>query len=483
MEVSHEKVLKKVDTTKNTVDILNDGKVISSIYEPIFKSLKDKEYILEKVQKAISNIKNKTFEINSILYPLKMSGGGRVDLSNNEKLRILNNIFELLFNYNTEVNKIKSELDSYSILDIINDQENYDLNNSTLKVFLNTLNALINSYERYLNKIEREYYTKLSKIKNNLSNNLSDDLTNLKKQNVTLKINYENLKKSINEYLSKKDKIELKDKDKEKDKEKVSTNQKEFEVSIETLKNVLKNFMENIDNTIEDINNEIEENKDSKDQNKSSDAVKDNNSIEVQSQNRVKIESSKTKVNNSLIESILDDYEKKIQKAKNLDEKLKIDSYFIDKIDSYGLNLIEIFKINMNDKFSFIFFILLIHIIATSLIEFFIMNDYVTNLVYVIAIYIGIYIFLMSLAVVILNKFTGYKAKILLNYLNTDFNMDLIIIHLFIVFMFYVVVLILSNSIEVLKVEDDDDKITMLHRIEIISSIIFIFTALFILVL
>ena len=470
MEVSHEKVLKKVDTTKNTVDILNDGKVISSIYEPIFKSLKDKEYILEKVQKAISNIKNKTFEINSILYPLKMSGGGRFDLSNNEKLRILNNIFELLYNYNTEVNKIKSELDSS--LDIINDQEN----NSTLKEFLNTLNTLINSYERYLNKIEREYYTKLSKIKNNLSNNLSDDLTNLKKQNVTLKIKYENFKKSINEYLNKKDKIEDL-------KEKVSISQKEFEVSIETLKNVLKNFMENIEDTIADINDEIEDNKNSKYQNKSSDPVQNKNSIEVLSQNRVKIESSKTKVNNSLIESILDDYEKKIQKAKNLDEKLKIDSYFIDKIDSYGLNLIEIFKINMNDKFSFIFFILLLHIIATSLIEFFIMNDYVTNLVYVIAIYIGIYIFLMILAVVILNKFTGYKAKVLLNYLNTDFNMDLIIIHLFIVFMFYVVVLILSNSIDVLQVEDDDDKITMLHRIEIISTIIFIFTALFILVL
>jgi hypothetical protein len=470
MEVSHEKVLKKVDTTKNTVDILNDGKVISSIYEPIFKSLKDKEYILEKVQKAISNIKNKTFEINSILYPLKMSGGGRFDLSNNEKLRILNNIFELLYNYNTEVNKIKSELDSS--LDIINDQEN----NSTLKEFLNTLNTLINSYERYLNKIEREYYTKLSKIKNNLSNNLSDDLTNLKKQNVTLKIKYENFKKSINEYLNKKDKIEDL-------KEKVSISQKEFEVSIETLKNVLKNFMENIEDTIADINDEIEDNKNSKYQNKSSDPVQNKNSIEVLSQNRVKIESSKTKVNNSLIESILDDYEKKIQKAKNLDEKLKIDSYFIDKIDSYGLNLVEIFKINMNDKFSFIFFILLLHIIATSLIEFFIMNDYVTNLVYVIAIYIGIYIFLMILAVVILNKFTGYKAKVLLNYLNTDFNMDLIIIHLFIVFMFYVVVLILSNSIDVLQVNDDDDKITMLHRIEIISTIIFIFTALFILVL
>lgn len=481
MEVSHEKVLKKVDTTKNTVDILNDGKVISSIYEPIFKSLKDKEYILEKVQKAISNIKNKTFEINSILYPLKMSGGGRFDLSNNEKLRILNSIFELLYNYNTEVNKIKSELDSSPILEIINDNDQE--NNSTWKVLSYTLNTLINSYERYLNKIEREYYTKLSKIKNNLSNNLSDDLTNLKKQNVMLKMKYAKFNKSVYEYLNKKDKST--DKSIEELKEKVSISQKEFEVSIETLKNVLKNFMENIENSIEDINNEIEENKNSKDQNKSSDAVKDNNSIEVQNQNqnRVKIESSKTKVNNSLIESILDDYEKKIQKAKNLDEKLKIDSYFIDKIDSYGLNLVEIFKINMNDKFSFIFFILVLHIIATSLIEFFIMNDYVTNLVYVIAIYIGIYIFLMILAVVILNKFTGYKAKVLLNYLNTDFNMDLIIIHLFIVFMFYVVVLILSNNIEVLKVDDDDDKITMLHRIEIISTIIFIFTALFILVL
>jgi HPt (histidine-containing phosphotransfer) domain-containing protein len=482
MEVSHEKVLKKVDTTKNTVDILNDGKVISSIYEPIFKSLKDKEYILEKVQKAISNIKNKTFEINSILYPLKMSGGGRFDLSNNEKLRILNNIFELLYNYNRKIDIIKGELDNSPILDIINEQENNDSDLKVffddLKVFFDDLNRLNNNYEKYLNKINDDYYTKLNEIKNNLRN----DFTKLKSENVKYKKIYRKFADSMKEYFNKINKTSI-NKEVLKLKQALKNTQDEFEKSIETLKNVLKNFMENIEDTIADINDEIEDNKNSKYQNKSSDPVQNKNSIEVLSQNRVKIESSKTKVNNSLIESILDDYEKKIQKAKNLDEKLKIDSYFIDKIDSYGLNLVEIFKINMNDKFSFIFFILLLHIIATSLIEFFIMNDYVTNLVYVIAIYIGIYIFLMILAVVILNKFTGYKAKVLLNYLNTDFNMDLIIIHLFIVFMFYVVVLILSNSIDVLQVNDDDDKITMLHRIEIISTIIFIFTALFILVL
>ena len=395
MEVSHEKVLKKVDTTKNTVDILNDGKVISSIYEPIFKSLKDKEYILEKVQKAISNIKNKTFEINSILYPLKMTGGSRLDLSNNKKLEILNNILNNLHECSTAVDEISEELYNYFELN--------NINNTNLNDLKGFIKSLMKNYVHYLNRIYsgREFPTKLSKINKNLSNNLN-----------RLKTEDNNLRSKYTSFM-----------------EEESDKQKEFQESIETFKNKLKNFIEDIENTIEEIHTEIEDNKNSKDKNEPSNPVQNKNSTEVLSQNRVK-----TKVNNSLIESILDDYEKKIQKAKNLDEKLKIDSYFIDKIDSYGLNLIEIFKINMNDKFSFIFFILLIHIIATSLIEFFIMNDYVTNLVYVIAIYIGIYIFLMSLAVVILNKFTGYKAKILLNYLNTDFNMDLIIIHLFMPF-------------------------------------------------
>ena len=89
----------------------------------------------------------------------------------------------------------------------------------------------------------------------------------------------------------------------------------------------------------------------------------------------------------------------------------------------------------------------------------------------------------MFIIILILNKFVSYKLKSLLNYINIDFNMQLISMHLFIVFIFYLVVLILSQHIDIFKAEDEDDKLQILYRIEVISSIIFIFSAVFVMIL
>ena len=188
-------------------------------------------------------------------------------------------------------------------------------------------------------------------------------------------------------------------------------------------------------------------------------------------------------ITNSIITSILENYEKERKLVNTIEDKIKLDSKFVDNLDNLGLNLADIFKVNFNDKLAFIFFILVLHIVVYSIIESLIMNDYISDIVYIMATYVGIYFIIMFILILILNKYVNYRVKTVLNYLNTDFNLQLIIMHLFIVFMFYIVVLILSQHIDIFVAKDEDDKLQVLYRIEVISSVIFIFTSVFVILL
>lgn len=203
--------------------------------------------------------------------------------------------------------------------------------------------------------------------------------------------------------------------------------------------------------------------------NKTSTVVSNNNELETNT--------------NSIITSIIENYEKERSSVNTIEEKIKLDTKFVDILNNLGLNLIEIFKINFEDKLAFIFFILIIHIIVYSLIESLIINEYLNDLIYVIAVYVGIYFGLMLLVILILNNLMSYRFRSMLNYLNIEYNINLITMHLFIVFMFYLIVLILSNYIEVLKVNEEEDRLQILYRIEVISSIIFIFSSIFVMLL
>ena len=111
------------------------------------------------------------------------------------------------------------------------------------------------------------------------------------------------------------------------------------------------------------------------------------------------------------------------------------------------------------------------------------MNSYISDIVYIMATYVGIYCIIMFILLLILNKYVNYRMKTLLNYLNTDFNLQLISMHIFIVFMFYIIVLILSQHIDIFVAKDEDDKLQVLYRIEVISSVIFIFSSVFVMLL
>jgi hypothetical protein len=194
-------------------------------------------------------------------------------------------------------------------------------------------------------------------------------------------------------------------------------------------------------------------------------------------------EDENNKITNSIISSIIENYEKERSSVNTIEDKIKLDTKFVDILDNLGLNLADIFKINFEDKLAFIFFILILHIVVYSVVESLIMNDYLTDIVYIMAVYVGIYFLIMFILILILNKYVNYRMKSVLNYLNTDFNMQLITMHLFIVFMFYIIVLILSQHIDIFVTKEEDDKLQILYRIEVISSIIFIFSGVFIMLL
>lgn len=192
---------------------------------------------------------------------------------------------------------------------------------------------------------------------------------------------------------------------------------------------------------------------------------------------------TKSTITNSIITSLIQNYEKERKTVNSIEDKIKLDTKFVDYLDNLGLNLADIFKVNFNDKLAFIFFILVLHIVVYSIIESLIMNNYISDIVYIMAVYVGIYCIIMFILLLILNKYVNYRMKTLLNYLNTDFNLHLISMHIFIVFMFYIVVLILSQHIDIFVAKDEDDKLQVLYRIEVISSIIFIFSSVFVILL
>ena len=194
-------------------------------------------------------------------------------------------------------------------------------------------------------------------------------------------------------------------------------------------------------------------------------------------------EDEDNKITNSIISSIIENYEKERSSVNTIEDKIKLDTKFVDILDNLGLNLSDIFKINFEDKLAFIFFILILHIVVYSIVESLIMNDYLTDIVYIMAVYVGVYCLIIFILILILNKYVNYRMKSALNYLNTDFNMQLITMHLFIVFMFYIIVLILSQHIDIFIAKEEDDKLQILYRIEVISSIIFIFSGVFVMLL
>lgn len=181
---------------------------------------------------------------------------------------------------------------------------------------------------------------------------------------------------------------------------------------------------------------------------------------------------------------ILEDYEQKKSEAITFDQKVNVDAEFLKKVDSYGLNVFDVFKPTHTDKLYFLMLIMVVQLICFTVIELLIENDWLDNLLSSIAMYGVLYCTLMALIIYGVNN-VGFKFKLILNYLNTDFNLSQIIVHFAIIGVFIMIIGIISMKVKTYSVSEKDyeEKIKLIYRIDMISTIITIFSGIFVFLL
>jgi hypothetical protein len=175
-----------------------------------------------------------------------------------------------------------------------------------------------------------------------------------------------------------------------------------------------------------------------------------------------------------------DNSEESVKKMNNLYDK------FLKEAEVYGLNQKEAIEINTTDKFLFILVVIILKTLSLSIIEYLIETDYIETITSAIAVYGVIYIILYVLIVLIINNY-GIKMKLFFGYFNTDINTTLIMLHIALVITFIIIVYILGFNFNVIKINSDEnnenEKIQLSYRIEMITNIILIFTILFVFLL
>jgi len=151
-------------------------------------------------------------------------------------------------------------------------------------------------------------------------------------------------------------------------------------------------------------------------------------------------------IDSSLFEKIWSQYVKYENDVKLNDkgERTLMDAEdnFYDQINMNDLNPADVLKINSKDKYVFcalIFFIrLFIVVIINLLIEYNVIKRLDTALIT----YILAYVFIIIIIAIVVNLDT-YKLRILLNYFNMNMNINLLILHIFIVVIFFILILII----------------------------------------
>lgn len=169
-----------------------------------------------------------------------------------------------------------------------------------------------------------------------------------------------------------------------------------------------------------------------------------------------------------------------------------------------------VLKINFRDKAIYIFLIFLIRTINIITLEFLIEYNLIQSLQYAIVFYGFMYLVIIIFLIAIVN-YDSYKLRIIFNYLNIHINSSNLLLQNVLFIIFIILVYILVKSDDFLKyfgdlldytniynniynytnsLDDDyytnltqNEKLKLLYRIDIISMIIFIFSAFLVLIL
>lgn len=219
-----------------------------------------------------------------------------------------------------------------------------------------------------------------------------------------------------------------------------------------------------------------------------------------------------------IYEDIWNDYRYAVTNPTNKgDKKYLNDLLFLtegeklhDRVIQSDLDPEIVLKINFRDKAIYIFLIFLIRTINIITLEFLIEYNLIQSLQYAIVFYGFMYLVIIIFLIAIVN-YDSYKLRIIFNYLNMHINSPNLLVQnvLFIIFIILVYILVKSddflkyfgelldftniynNIYNYTKSLDDDyytnltqnEKLKLLYRIDIISMIIFIFSAFLVLIL
>jgi len=218
-----------------------------------------------------------------------------------------------------------------------------------------------------------------------------------------------------------------------------------------------------------------------------------------------------------IYEDIWYDYNLAVNKKDNKTDKWKNYLLYLtegekvhDRVIQNNLDPEIVLKINFRDKSIYIFLMFLIRTINIIALEFLIEYNFIKSLQYTIMLYGFMYLFIISLLVILVN-YDSYKLRILFNYLNIHINSSNLLLQNVLFIIFIILVYILVKSDDLLKYfgdlfdftniynniykfneslnEDSDinltqnEKLKLLYRIDIISMIIFIFSAFLVLIL
>ena len=213
----------------------------------------------------------------------------------------------------------------------------------------------------------------------------------------------------------------------------------------------------------------------------------------------------------SLYEDIWDEYVKLNRYAKNSGNlPIYAEDMLFNKLKQHNLDPAVVLKLNFSDRIIFIITLFFIRLILVIFIELLIDYNILRGLEYTIAAYGILYIVFLICLILVIN-YDAYKLRILINYLNMHVNSTKIFVHvlLFVIFMALVYIMIKSNETlntfgdlfdfthiykqlyditETSKTDSDnrlsqDEKLKLQYRVDIITMIVFIFTAFLVLVI
>tara|TARA_E500000331_G_scaffold353509_1_gene404356 strand:+ start:377 stop:2188 length:1812 start_codon:yes stop_codon:yes gene_type:complete len=191
---------------------------------------------------------------------------------------------------------------------------------------------------------------------------------------------------------------------------------------------------------------------------------------------------------------IYDRYLKKRQDAemnetdenKKADAILKVDQEFLNDIEKHKLLPKYAYKINTTDRLLFIVLIVIIKVISITIIEYLIDNEILSGIIASLVIFTTIYLIIMTILLYLINN-GGIYLKSLFGYAHLDVNKGGIMLHYVLMLMFLLAIFIIYVNMTINQKEESintvEEKIELAHRVDMITNIIVVFCAIFVMVI